>query len=88
MDAILSLDDYKALEETSYLLHSPKNARRLLKSLAELGAGGGTERDLAFGSPSWPTSNRYPSRAAVTLAGASTFASSSKGGRDRSLLPK
>jgi len=47
MDTILPLEDYEALEETSYLLRSPKNARRLLKSLAELGAGGGTERDLA-----------------------------------------
>ena len=47
MDAILSLDDYEALEETSYLLRSPKNARRLLESLAELGGGGGAERHFA-----------------------------------------
>ena len=38
---MMSLDDYEALEETSYLLRSPKNARRLLESLAELGGGGG-----------------------------------------------
>ena len=44
---MISLDDYEALEGTSYLLRSPKNARRLLESLAELGAGGGGERDLA-----------------------------------------
>ena len=44
---MMSLDDYEALEETSYLLRSPKNARRLLESLAELGAGGGAERALA-----------------------------------------
>jgi len=44
---MISLDDYEALEETSYLLRSPKNARRLLESLAELGAGGGGERALA-----------------------------------------
>ena len=44
---MMSLDDYEALEETSYLLRSPKNARRLLESLAELGAGGGAERHLA-----------------------------------------
>ena len=44
---MISLDDYEALEETSYLLRSPKNARRLLESIAELGTGGGTERDLA-----------------------------------------
>ena len=44
---MISLDDYEALEETSYLLRSPRNARRLLESLAELGAGRGTARELA-----------------------------------------
>ncbi len=44
---MISLDDYTALEETSYLLRSPKNARRLLESLAEIERGGGTERNLA-----------------------------------------
>ena len=44
---MISLDDYKALEETSYLLRVPKNARRLLESIAELEQGGGTERKLA-----------------------------------------
>lgn len=44
---MISLDDYKALEETAYLLRSPKNARRLLVSIAQLEAGGGKERDLA-----------------------------------------
>ena len=43
---MISLDDYTALEETSYLLRSPKNARRLLESLAEIEHGGGTERNL------------------------------------------
>jgi antitoxin YefM len=43
---IISLDDYKALEETSYLLRVPKNARRLLESVAELEKGGGTEHKL------------------------------------------
>jgi antitoxin YefM len=43
---MISLDDYEALEETAYLLRSPKNVRRLLKSVAELEAGGGTEREL------------------------------------------
>jgi antitoxin YefM len=27
---MLSLEDYKALEETAYLLHTPANAKRLL----------------------------------------------------------
>ena len=43
----MSLDDYEALEETAYLLRSPKNARRLLESIAQLEAGKGTERELA-----------------------------------------
>ena len=33
-DAVLiSVDDYRALEETAYLLRSPANVRRLLESL-------------------------------------------------------
>jgi antitoxin YefM len=44
---MMSLDDYKALEETSYLLRSPKNARRLLESIASLETGEGNERKLA-----------------------------------------
>lgn len=43
---MLSLDDYKSLEETAYLLRSPNNARRLLESIAQLEAGQGIERDL------------------------------------------
>lgn len=44
---MMSLEDYKALEETAYLLRSPKNARRLFESIASLEAGQGTERKLA-----------------------------------------
>lgn len=44
---MMSLDDFKALEETSYLLRSPKNARRLLESIASLEAGNGKQRKLA-----------------------------------------
>ncbi|TLM78047.1 MAG: type II toxin-antitoxin system prevent-host-death family antitoxin [Actinobacteria bacterium] len=43
---MISLDDYEALEETSYLLRSPRNARRLLEAMAELESTGGTEREL------------------------------------------
>jgi antitoxin YefM len=43
---MISLDDYESIEETCYLLRSPENARRLLESIAELEAGGGTEREL------------------------------------------
>jgi antitoxin YefM len=44
---MLSLEDYKSLEETAYLLRSPKNARRLIEAIAELERGGGTQRELA-----------------------------------------
>ncbi len=44
---MLSLDDFNALEETAYLLRTPKNARRLLESIAELKRGGGKARSLA-----------------------------------------
>ena len=44
---MLSLEDYKALEETAYLLRSPANARRLLSSMAQLNAGKGIPRELA-----------------------------------------
>jgi antitoxin YefM len=43
---MLSLADYKSLEETAYLLRSPKNAKRLIEAIAELERGGGTEREL------------------------------------------
>ena len=44
---MMSLDDYKALEETAYLLRGPKNARRLLEAIADLEEGRGKERRLA-----------------------------------------
>lgn len=43
---IISLEDYAALEETAYLLRSPKNTRRLIESIVELEDGKGTEREL------------------------------------------
>lgn len=43
---MVSLEDYKSLEETAYLLRSPANARRLLESVAELERGEGKVRDL------------------------------------------
>ncbi|NJL81964.1 MAG: type II toxin-antitoxin system prevent-host-death family antitoxin [Chloroflexaceae bacterium] len=43
---LLSLEDYQALEETAYLLRSPKNAKRLIDSVIELEAGGGQEQEL------------------------------------------
>jgi antitoxin YefM len=44
---MLSLEDFNSLEETAYLLRSPKNARRLLEAIADLERGQGTERELA-----------------------------------------
>lgn len=43
---LMSLSDFQALEETAYLLRSPKNTRRLIEAIAQLGRGEGTEREL------------------------------------------
>ena len=43
---MISLDDYKSMEETTYLLRSPKNAKRLLESIQEIENSGGQERKL------------------------------------------
>ena len=43
---IMSLEDYEALEETAYLLRSPKNIKRLIESIAQLENGRGLEKEL------------------------------------------
>jgi antitoxin YefM len=43
---MMSLEDYEAMEETTYLLRSPANARNLLESIAELESGQGVEKKL------------------------------------------
>ena len=43
---IMSLEDYAALEETAYLLRSPKNTRRLIESIAQLENDMGSEKEL------------------------------------------
>lgn len=43
---MLSLEDFEALNETAYLLRTPRNARRVLASIEELESGQGTERAL------------------------------------------
>lgn len=43
---MMSLEDYNSIEETAYLLRSPKNAMRLLESIAEIEAGKGKVRKL------------------------------------------
>lgn len=43
---MVSLSEWNSIKETAHLLSSPKNAQRLRDAIAELDAGGGTERDL------------------------------------------
>ncbi len=43
---MLSLEDYESLKETTYLLRSPKNVKRLLESISELEDGRGMEKAL------------------------------------------
>ena len=43
---MLSLENYKALEETAYLLRTPANVKRLLSAVAQLSADKGVERKL------------------------------------------
>ena len=43
---MISLEDYEAMQETTYLLRSPANAKRLLESMAELETGKCEEREL------------------------------------------
>lgn len=47
---MLSLDDYESLTETSYLLGSPANARRLLAATMQLAAGKGKARKVNLNS--------------------------------------
>jgi antitoxin YefM len=43
---MVSLEDYKAMEETAYLMRSRANARRLLASIRQLESGQGKIRKL------------------------------------------
>jgi len=43
---MLSLEDYESLEETAYLLRSPKNVKRLIESISQLEEGKGLEKAL------------------------------------------
>ncbi len=43
---MVSLEDYESLEETTYLLRSPKNVRRLIESISQLEEGKGLEKAL------------------------------------------
>ncbi len=43
---MMSLQDFNALEETVYLMRSPRNAKRLMESIEQLAAQGGQQREL------------------------------------------
>ena len=43
---VLSKSDYESMQETLYLLSSPKNAQRLAKGIEEYKQGKGTKREL------------------------------------------
>lgn len=43
---LMSLKEYNSLEETAWLLRSPKNARRLMDAIESLLNGDGTERNV------------------------------------------
>ena len=43
---MISQSDWESIEETLYLLQSPKNAERLLAAIRGLEAGGGEEHEL------------------------------------------
>ena len=44
---LISLDDYEALNETNYLLRSPKNAARLAKAIKEIESGKAREKSIS-----------------------------------------
>ena len=43
---MVSLEDWASMDETTYLLSSPENARRLRESIRQLNEGKGVVRDL------------------------------------------
>ncbi len=43
---LVSCEDYSSIEETSYLLKSPKNAQRLRESIKSFYDGKGVEKEL------------------------------------------
>jgi antitoxin YefM len=44
---VVALSEWESLKETDYLLRSPANARRLMRSIEQLESGGGVVKDLA-----------------------------------------
>lgn len=74
---MLSLEDYKALEETAYLLSTPANAERLLSAIAHLNAGKGVQQSSAEEGRSarigWPGKGKRPSGRSARASGISTI---------------
>ncbi|WP_306233696.1 type II toxin-antitoxin system Phd/YefM family antitoxin [Agrococcus beijingensis] len=46
---LISRDEYDALQETAYLLRSPANAKRLIRSLEQARSGSAVEHDIVEG---------------------------------------
>jgi antitoxin YefM len=44
---IVSLDEYRSLQESAYLLRSPENAARIVRAIERLEVGNGTEHPIA-----------------------------------------
>lgn len=43
---VISLEDYRGMEETAYLLSNPNNAKRLLKAIDDVEKGNVFEKEL------------------------------------------
>jgi antitoxin YefM len=43
---MMSLEDYQSMQETTYLLRSPENTKRLMSAIEELENGGGEAKEL------------------------------------------
>lgn len=43
---VISLEDFQSYEETSYLMASPKNARRLNDAIAQIESGKATQHEI------------------------------------------
>jgi antitoxin YefM len=57
---LISLEEFRSIEETMHLLSSPVNAERLLKSIEQLNAGKGVEHDIIE-----PEDDHAPSKTAA-----------------------
>jgi antitoxin YefM len=57
---LISLEEFRAWEETVHLLSSPANAERLLESIEQLNAGKGVEHNIIE-----PEDDRAPSKTAA-----------------------